>query len=61
MLEKRLKIIKKIDQNTRGVIYWMSRDQRVEYNHALLYAQKLALEKKLILLNKYHNLRSFLL
>ncbi len=28
------------------VIYWMSRDQRVHDNYALLYAQKLALEMK---------------
>ncbi len=60
MLEKRLKIIKKINQNTKGVIYWMSRDQRVEYNHALLYAQKLAQEKKLPLIVIFLLQKSFL-
>ncbi|KAG8581631.1 hypothetical protein GDO81_007743 [Engystomops pustulosus] len=30
-----------------GVVYWMSRDQRVEDNWAFLYAQRLALKQKL--------------
>ena len=30
----------------KGVVYWMSRDQRVQDNWAFLYAQKLALENK---------------
>ena len=34
-------------KETNGpVIYWMSRDQRVHDNWALIYAQKLAIEKK---------------
>jgi hypothetical protein len=33
-------------QGGRGVVYWMSRDQRVQDNWALLYSQKLALEMK---------------
>ena len=33
--------------NVGGVIYWMSRDQRVQDNWALLYARELASEKKL--------------
>jgi len=34
------------EAKTTGVLYWMSRDQRVEDNWALLYAQKIALEEK---------------
>lgn len=35
-------------KDSRGpVIYWMSRDQRVEDNWALLYAQKLALQRSM--------------
>uniref|UniRef100_A0ACB8FBH4 Uncharacterized protein n=1 Tax=Sphaerodactylus townsendi TaxID=933632 RepID=A0ACB8FBH4_9SAUR len=30
-----------------GILYWMSRDQRVQDNWALLYAQRLALKQKL--------------
>ncbi|XP_069829490.1 deoxyribodipyrimidine photo-lyase-like [Dendropsophus ebraccatus] len=30
-----------------GIVYWMSRDQRVEDNWAFLYAQRLALKQKL--------------
>ena len=36
------------EAKTTGVLYWMSRDQRVEDNWALLYAQKIALEEKVI-------------
>lgn len=60
MLEKRVKVMKKINEKIKGVIYWMSRDQRVEYNHALLYAQKLALEKKLPLIVVFLLQKNFL-
>jgi len=33
-----------------GVVYWMSRDQRVQDNWALIYAQRLALKEKVPLL-----------
>jgi len=32
-------------QRCNGVVYWMSRDQRLQDNWALLWAQKLALER----------------
>lgn len=38
---------KEIPEDSRGVLYWMSRDQRVQDNWALLYAQKLALKQNL--------------
>nr|XP_055058961.1 CPD photolyase [Misgurnus anguillicaudatus] len=37
----------KIKQKSDGVLYWMSRDQRVQDNWALIYAQQLALDEKL--------------
>ncbi len=33
-------------QECKSVAYWMSRDQRVQDNWALLYAQKIALENR---------------
>jgi len=44
--ENRIRILKKGDNSNGPVIYWMSRDQRVNDNWALLFAQQLALEKK---------------
>uniref|UniRef100_A0A7N6AN66 Deoxyribodipyrimidine photo-lyase n=1 Tax=Anabas testudineus TaxID=64144 RepID=A0A7N6AN66_ANATE len=47
---KRLRFIsdtEKIKQGSEGVLYWMSRDQRVQDNWALIHAQQLALEEKL--------------
>ncbi|ELT97477.1 hypothetical protein CAPTEDRAFT_152478 [Capitella teleta] len=35
---------KKPSPDSKGVLYWMSRDQRVQDNWALLYSQKLALD-----------------
>jgi len=44
--EKRIRFINKEEDESRGpVIYWMSRDQRVSDNWALLFAQQLALQK----------------
>jgi deoxyribodipyrimidine photo-lyase len=40
-------MIKKGDRGNGPVVYWMSRDQRVNDNWALLFAQKLALEQHL--------------
>ncbi|XP_068457154.1 CPD photolyase [Clinocottus analis] len=48
--KKRLRLIsdtKHIKQDSEGVLYWMLRDQRVQDNWALVYAQQLALKEKL--------------
>ena len=45
--KKRVKILsdeRDVPEHSKGIVYWMSRDQRVEDNWALLYAQKLALK-----------------
>ncbi|KAI1883203.1 hypothetical protein AGOR_G00242790 [Albula goreensis] len=39
----------KVKQGAEGVLYWMSRDQRVQDNWALIYAQSLALEAEVSL------------
>ncbi|MGB5850363.1 MAG: deoxyribodipyrimidine photo-lyase, partial [Ignavibacteriaceae bacterium] len=44
--EKRIKLLKDGIETNGPVIYWMSRDQRVSDNWALMFAQHLALEKK---------------
>lgn len=44
--EKRVRLLQKGDETNGPVVYWMSRDQRVHDNWALLFAQQLALEKK---------------
>ena len=44
--KKRTRILKEGHQGPGAVIYWMSRDQRIRDNWALLFAQALALEKK---------------
>jgi deoxyribodipyrimidine photo-lyase len=36
-----------IPQDSRTILYWMSRDQRVQDNWAMLYAQRLALKQQL--------------
>ncbi|XP_029309247.1 deoxyribodipyrimidine photo-lyase-like [Cottoperca gobio] len=48
--KKRLRFIsdtEKIKQGSEGVLYWMSRDHRVQDNWALVRAQRLALKEKL--------------
>jgi deoxyribodipyrimidine photo-lyase len=45
--EKRIRLLQTGSETTGPVIYWMSRDQRVHDNWALLFAQQLAIEKKL--------------
>jgi deoxyribodipyrimidine photo-lyase len=44
--EKRIRLLKTGFETSGPVIYWMSRDQRMYDNWALLFAQQLALEKK---------------
>ncbi len=46
MDRERVKLIKEIKEKSGPVLYWMSRDQRVEYNWALLFAQELAIERR---------------
>ena len=46
MNEKRIRVIKKSPEKAGAIIYWMSRDQRVHDNWALIFAQNLALEKQ---------------
>lgn len=36
-----------IPQDSQSILYWMSRDQRVQDNWAMLYAQRLALKQQL--------------
>jgi deoxyribodipyrimidine photo-lyase len=43
---KRIRLLKAGKESRKGVAYWMSRDQRVHDNWALLYAQELALQKE---------------
>ncbi|XP_076150681.1 CPD photolyase isoform X2 [Alosa pseudoharengus] len=47
---KRLRFLsdtKTVQQGSEGVLYWMGRDQRVQDNWALIYAQQLAITEKL--------------
>ncbi|XP_066954804.1 deoxyribodipyrimidine photo-lyase-like isoform X2 [Macrobrachium rosenbergii] len=41
--------VKDIPKGSTGVVYWMSRDQRVQDNWAVLFAQQLALNNKISL------------
>jgi deoxyribodipyrimidine photo-lyase len=43
---RRVRILNDRDAQGGAVVYWMSRDQRVDDNWALLYAQEKALERK---------------
>ncbi|KAJ9593744.1 hypothetical protein L9F63_014717 [Diploptera punctata] len=47
--KKRVRVLSEVTEvpeRVEGVLYWMSRDQRVQDNWAMLYAQKLALKNK---------------
>jgi deoxyribodipyrimidine photo-lyase len=46
MVDKRARLIKEGKKEKGPVLYWMSRDQRVNDNWALLFARKLAMENK---------------
>jgi deoxyribodipyrimidine photo-lyase len=46
---RRIRILKEGSPERGPVVYWMSRDQRLEDNWALLFAQELALERKVSL------------
>lgn len=43
---ERIRILKKAKEKSGPIVYWMSRDQRVHDNWALLFAQEMALEQK---------------
>jgi deoxyribodipyrimidine photo-lyase len=43
--EKRIRLLQKGDETNGPIVYWMSRDQRIYDNWALVYSQKLAIEK----------------
>jgi len=58
--EKRIRLLQKGAECKGPIIYWMSRDQRVHDNWALLYAQQLALEKKLPLAVVFNLVSDFL-
>ncbi|HSW54436.1 MAG TPA: deoxyribodipyrimidine photo-lyase [Ignavibacteriaceae bacterium] len=45
MQENRIRLLQPGLKNNGPVVYWMSRDQRVHDNWAMIYAQKLAIEK----------------
>ena len=44
--EKRIRLLQKGNETNGPIVYWMSRDQRVHDNWALLFSHKLALESK---------------
>jgi len=46
MIEKRIRKLNRADYKKGLIVYWMSRDQRIDDNWALLHAQQLAKEKK---------------
>lgn len=46
MNEKRIRLLKDGQETNGPIIYWMSRDQRVHDNWALIFSQQLALKKQ---------------
>jgi len=46
MNKQRIRLLQAGNETNGPILYWMSRDQRVHDNWALLFAQQLALEKK---------------
>jgi deoxyribodipyrimidine photo-lyase len=58
--EKRVRLLQTGSETSGPVIYWMSRDQRAHDNWALLFAQQLALEKKLPLVVVFNLVSEFL-
>ncbi|XP_015114233.1 deoxyribodipyrimidine photo-lyase [Diachasma alloeum] len=63
MNKKRIRVLsnaKEVVKNSKGILYWMFRDPRVQDNWALLYAQKLALKNRLPLHVCYCILPKFL-
>ena len=58
--DKRIRLLQDGKETNGPVVYWMSRDQRVHDNWALIFAQQLALEKKLPLLVIFNLVPDFL-
>jgi len=58
--EARIRLLQDGKAANGPVIYWMSRDQRVHDNWALIYAQKLAIEKKKPLMVMFNLMPNFL-
>lgn len=58
--EKRIRLLQKGNETNGPVVYWMSRDQRVQDNWALLFAQQFALEKKKALIVLFNLVPDFL-
>ena len=56
----RIRVLKEAPEQNGPVVYWMSRDQRVNDNWALLYAQDLALERKIPLIVVFCLVKTFL-
>ena len=60
MNDKRIRLLQNGTEGNGPVIYWMSRDQRVHDNWALLFAQKLAKERKTLLMVIFNLVQDFL-
>ncbi|MCU0332665.1 MAG: deoxyribodipyrimidine photo-lyase [Ignavibacteriaceae bacterium] len=60
MKEARIRLLQNGKETNGPVIYWMSRDQRVHDNWALVYAQRLAIEKKKSLIVIFNLVHDFL-
>jgi len=60
MNHKRVRIFRKASERGDPVVYWMSRDQRVHDNWALIFAQEMALERKAPLIVVFCLLPEFL-
>jgi len=58
--EKRVRLLQKGNETNGPIIYWMSRDQRVHDNWALLFSQQIALEKKKPLIVLFNIVPDFL-
>ncbi len=58
--EKRVRLLQKGNETNGPIIYWMSRDQRVHDNWALLFSQQIALEKRTPLIVLFNIVPDFL-
>lgn len=60
MNKSRIRLLQNGKESIGPVVYWMSRDQRINDNWALIFAQKLAIEKKLTLVVIFNLVSDFL-
>jgi deoxyribodipyrimidine photo-lyase len=60
IIEKRIRLLQTGNETSGPIVYWMSRDQRVHDNWALLFAQKLAFENKRSLVVVFNLVSDFL-